>query len=444
MTTLPDAPWRHWDGLGALLEALGAGEGRTRFVGGAVRDTLLGLAVTDVDLATALPPSDVVARIEGAGLKAVPTGLKHGTVTAVIGGKRPIEVTTLRRDVATDGRHAEIEYTDDWQEDAARRDFTINALSADPASGQIYDYFGGLDDLESRSVRFIGDPLERIAEDHLRILRFFRFHARFGEGAPDAAGLAAAKRRANDLMALSRERIADELLKTLAIADPAPTIALMIEHGILAPVLPEIENTVTLERVIGREQRFGRDAVSPELVEGRRESGAEGALTLRQAQDERRSGPTAGPAEHTAPSPVRRLAALLPADPETARGVAGRLKLSNADRKRIAIAAARMPGDTAAPRALAHRLGIESAVDRLLLCNTNDIVVGRALATLAENPPPAFPLKGGDLIAMGVEAGPEVSRLLREIEEAWIAEDFPGEERVRTIAGKLIKSSRSR
>lgn len=398
MTTLPDAAWRHWDGLDTLLEALGAGEGRTRFVGGAVRDTLLGLAVEDVDLATALPPSDVVARIEGAGLKAVPTGLKHGTVTAVIGDKRPIEVTTLRRDVSTDGRHAEIEYTDDWKEDAARRDFTINALSADPASGEIFDYFGGLEDLEARTVRFIGDPLKRIAEDHLRILRFFRFHARFGRGAPDADGLAAAKTRANDLMTLSRERIADELFKTLALSDPAPTIALMIAEGILAPVLPEIEETVTLERVIEREAKFGRD-----------------------------------------PSPIRRLAALLPADPESARTVAARLKLSNADRKRIAIAAARMPGDTAAPRALAYRAGIEGAVDRLLLCKTNDIVVGRALAMLEEDPPPAFPLKGGDLLAMGVKAGPEVSRLLREIEEAWIAEDFPGEERVREIAREKVR-----
>ncbi|MFN2259451.1 MAG: CCA tRNA nucleotidyltransferase, partial [Parasphingopyxis sp.] len=209
MTRLPDAPWRHWDGLDTLLEALGAAEGRTRYVGGAVRDTLLGLEVQDLDLATALPPSDVVARIEGAGLKAVPTGLKHGTVTAVIGDKRPIEVTTLRRDIATDGRHAEIEYTDDWQEDAARRDFTINALSADPASGEVFDYFGGLEDLAAHTVRFIGDPLQRIAEDHLRILRFFRFHARFGDGPPDAAGLAATRQRANDLMALSRERIAD-------------------------------------------------------------------------------------------------------------------------------------------------------------------------------------------------------------------------------------------
>ncbi len=193
-----------------LMRALGAAKGETRFVGGCVRDTLLGLEVSDVDLATRLQPQEVMQRLEAAGIKAVPTGLAHGTVTAVINGA-PVEVTTLRRDVATDGRRATITYTEDWREDAARRDFTINALMADPESGEIHDYFGGIDDLGARHVRFIGDPLVRIAEDHLRILRFFRFHARFGIGAPDKAGLAACAARANDLMALSRERIADEL-----------------------------------------------------------------------------------------------------------------------------------------------------------------------------------------------------------------------------------------
>ena len=166
-------------------------------------------------------------------VKAVPTGIDHGTITAVSDG-HPIEVTTLRRDVSTDGRRATVAFTDDWKADAARRDFTINALSADPRTGEIFDYFGGLDDLGRRHIRFIGDPLQRIAEDHLRILRFFRFHARFGSGEPDAAALEACSRRANDLMALSRERIADELLKLLAVADPAPTVAIMLQHGDIA------------------------------------------------------------------------------------------------------------------------------------------------------------------------------------------------------------------
>lgn len=209
---------------------LGAPAGETRFVGGCVRDALLGLPVSDIDLATRLRPEAAMERLKAAGIRAVPTGLAHGTVTAIVAGA-PIEVTTLRRDVSTDGRRATVAFTDDWREDAARRDFTINALSADPASGEVFDYFGGEADLAARRVRFIGDPLTRIAEDHLRILRFFRFHARFGAGEPDADSLAACVARANDLMALSRERIADELSKLLALPDPAATAALMEARG---------------------------------------------------------------------------------------------------------------------------------------------------------------------------------------------------------------------
>ena len=183
--------------------------------------------------------------------KAVPTGIEHGTVTAVSDG-HPFEITTLRRDVTTDGRRATVAFTDDWKEDAARRDFTINALSADPQTGDVFDYFGGKEDLVARRVRFIGEPLERIAEDHLRILRFFRFHARFGLGEPDTAGLMACAQRANDLMALSRERIADELLKLLAVEDPTPTVAIMLDHGVLRPVLPEIATTA-VSRLAGSE-----------------------------------------------------------------------------------------------------------------------------------------------------------------------------------------------
>ena len=234
----------------------------------------------------------------------MPTGLAHGTITAVIGGK-PVEVTTLRRDVATDGRRATIAYTEDWREDAARRDFTINALSADPASGEVFDYFGGLADLEAGRVRFIGDPLQRIAEDHLRILRFFRFHARFGEGAPDEAALAACAARANDLMALSRERIADELLKLLGLPDPTATAALMIERGILRPVLPEIDGADRLGALVAAEQAAG-----------------------------------------IAPEPIRRLAALLPPDPDVAADVAARLRLSRRAGKRLVAAARPMvPGE---------------------------------------------------------------------------------------------------
>lgn len=389
---LPDSKWRHWSGMEALLAALDVEGGKVRYVGGAVRDSLLGLDVQDVDCATVFPPEEVMARLKAADIKVVPTGLKHGTVTAVIEG-RPIEVTTLRRDVSTDGRHAEVEYSEDWEEDAARRDFTINALSADPISGEIFDYFGGETDLNARRVRFIGLPAERIAEDHLRILRFFRFHARFGAGLPNPAGLAAARKHANSLMALSRERIADELLKTLALPDPGETVRLMIENGIFAPVLPEIVSADGLIDVITREKKFGQPA-----------------------------------------DPVRRLAALLPSQPDIATALATRLKLSRAQRNRLATAAGRIPGDTAQPRALGYRLDMESAIDRLLLCPTNDTVTGNALAHLIANPPPRFPLKGGELIAMGMEAGPEVAAKLREIEDVWIAEDFPDEVRVREIA----------
>jgi poly(A) polymerase len=384
--TLPDAPWRSRSGLARLLEALGADEGETRFVGGCVRDTLLGLDASDVDLATRLSPETVIERLGKARIKAVPTGIAHGTVTAVIGGA-PVEVTTLRRDVSTDGRRATVAFTRDWREDAARRDFTINALSADPETGEIFDYFGGRADLDAGLVRFIGDPLQRIAEDHLRILRFFRFHARFGRGAPDAAALQASAARANDLMALSRERIADELLKLLALPDPAPTVALMIAHGIFAPVLPEIAKAARLAR----------------LVEAERAAGI-------------------------APNAVRRLAALLPVDQEVAASVAARLRLSRRAAKRLVSAAeAALDG----PELLAYRIGSDEAVDRLLLHGEGG---GKAKA-LETWQRPRLAIGGGDLIAMGLEAGPVVAATLQAIERDWAAAGFPADRAaVRAIA----------
>ncbi|MBM3928021.1 MAG: CCA tRNA nucleotidyltransferase, partial [Sphingomonadales bacterium] len=212
MVTLPQTDWRDRAGLDTLIDALGGGKNAC-FVGGAVRDALLGLPVADLDIATRLAPEDVIDALRRAGIKAVPTGLAHGTITAVI-ASGPVEVTTLRRDVSTDGRHAIVAFTDDWREDAARRDFTMNALYADPQTGEVFDYFDGIADLAARHIRFIGDARQRIAEDHLRILRFFRFLARFGD-TPDPEGLAACTERANDLMALSRERIREEILKLL-------------------------------------------------------------------------------------------------------------------------------------------------------------------------------------------------------------------------------------
>jgi poly(A) polymerase len=372
--------WLDRPGIKRLLKALDAKGGHARFVGGAVRDFLLGGHPDDLDLATTHRPQDVISRLGAAGIKAIPTGIDHGTITAISSGT-VVEVTSLRADVSTDGRRATVAFTDDWKEDAGRRDFTINALYADPYSGELFDYFGGLDDLRSRTVRFIGEPLQRIAEDHLRILRYFRFHARYGHGEPDPNALDACTRRANDLMALSRERIADELLKLLALDDPTLTVRLMHDRGIFAPVIPEIGE---LDRLAS-------------LVE-----------------TERLGGIT--------PDPLRRLAALLSADPETASRVAARLKLSNKARKRLGSAAD--PSLGLNPRALAYRIGTESAVDRLLLAGQPSDAA--AVATWI---PPRLPIGGSQLMARGVPEGPAIARTLHRIEDTWEAAGFPtGEE----------------
>ncbi|WP_107045399.1 CCA tRNA nucleotidyltransferase [Sphingomonas sp. STIS6.2] len=389
--SLPDAAWRTRPGLAALTAVLGRASAQSRFVGGAVRDTLLGLApadtgAIDIDIATSLPPQEVLERLEDARIRAVPTGLAHGTITAVTEGGT-VEITTLRRDVATDGRHATIAYTDDWREDAARRDFTINALYADPDSGEIFDYFGGLDDLSAGRVRFIGDPLQRIAEDHLRILRFFRFHARFGSEI-DAAGLDACTARANDLMALSRERIAAELLKLLVAARAVAVIALMVERGIWRAVLPEIDAA-------------GVDRLAT-LVDHEHAAGI-------------------------APDPIRRLAALIPA--RDGDVVAARLKLSNTNRKRV-VAATQGIGEEG-PRALAYRHGVAGAIDRLL-------IAGADVAPIADWSPPAFPISGGALVERGLRKGPDVAAMRRRIETQWIAEGFPDQARVDAIADKAV------
>jgi poly(A) polymerase len=373
---LEPSAWLDRPGIKRLLKALDAKSGTVRFVGGAVRDLLLDEDPGDLDLATTLSPQEVIRRLEAAGIKAVPTGIEHGTITAVSSGT-VVEVTTLRSDVSTDGRRATVAFTGDWQADAGRRDFTINALYADPFSGELFDYYGGIDDLKSRTVRFIGEPLQRIAEDHLRILRYFRFHARYGHGEPDSAAIAACCERANDLMALSRERIADELLKLLTLPDPTPTVRLMLGCNLFAPVLPEIESADRLAALVAAE----REAA-------------------------------------VAPDPVRRLAALLPADPATAERIAARLKLSNKARKRLSSAANVDLGQ--GPRPLAYRLGTEGALDRLLLASRTD-----ESAEILRWTPPRLPISGGELIERGVPQGPDVARLLRRIEDDWEKAGFP-------------------
>ena len=384
--------WRAKRGVERILKALDSKHGMIRYVGGAVRDDLLDLPVSDVDFATRLRPEEVMEKLEAAHIKAVPTGIEHGTITAVADGQ-PAEVTTLRADVSTDGRRATVAFTDDWMADASRRDFTINALYADPESGEVHDYFGGLDDLKAGRVRFIGDPLVRIAEDHLRILRFFRFHARFGQGEPDSAAIEACTARANDLMALSRERIADELLKLLALPDPSGTVSLMVERGILRPVMPEIDSSERLVRLIETESR--------------------GSFL---------------------PDPLRRLSALLPRDPDSAEKIAARLKLSNKARKRVGLAAATDLSDNA--EALAYWIGTESAQDRLLLAGQAEDA-----ASLTAWPVPKLPISGGQLIKRGVPKGPQVAKTLQAIEREWVAAGFPGGEAFDNIVGKQLAAA---
>ncbi|MFC3174518.1 CCA tRNA nucleotidyltransferase [Novosphingobium bradum] len=385
---LPAAAWTARADLAALVAALGPDN--ARYVGGAVRDTLLGLAVKDIDMATPLAPEAVVERLAAAGIRTVPTGIAHGTVTAIL-AQGPVEITTLRHDVSTDGRRATIAYAQDWQDDAARRDFTINALYADPVSREVFDWFGGLADLAGRHVRFIGDARQRIREDHLRILRFFRFQARFGSAPADVASESACAELAATLKGLSRERIAMELLNLLALPDPAPTLARMAHLGVLGVILPE-----------GDPDRLAA------LVSAERAAGV-------------------------APDPMRRLAALLPPDPATAEQVAARLRLSTAQRKRLATAAARAgdPADNA--RALAYRLGRAEAIDRLLLA-------GRDLAALENWDIPRLPIKGADVVARGVGAGPQVARVLRAVEARWVAEGFPDAARVQVLLDEALDS----
>ena len=415
---LPPADWTQRADLAALVAALGAGN--ARYVGGAVRDTLLGIAVKDVDIATPLLPQDVMARLKAAGIRAVPTGIEHGTVTAIVGGE-PVEITTLRHDVSTDGRRATVAFAQDWQDDAARRDFTINALYADPASGDIFDWFSGLADLAARRVRFIGDARQRIREDHLRILRYFRFQARFGSQPADAESESACAELAAMLKGLSRERIGMEMLNLLGLADPAPTVARMAQLGVLAVVLPEADPA---------------------------------GLTALVAQEVRQGVP---------PDAIRRLAALLPADATLADTVSSRFRLSIAQKKRLASAARRnekplpfrggvgvghvisrdlsFDGQPPPPspegewalhaRALAYRLGREQALDQLLL-------TGADIAPLTGWDIPTFPLKGGQIVAAGVKAGPEVARILQTVETQWVTEGFPGEARVSEILSKIL------
>ncbi|WP_126176393.1 CCA tRNA nucleotidyltransferase [Tsuneonella rigui] len=380
MPELPQAEWTRRPELARLVAALGAD--KVRWVGGAVRDTLLGAEVRDIDAATPIEPRAVVTLLEEAGIRTIPTGIDHGTVTAILDGGN-VEITTLRKDVETDGRRATVAFATEWRDDAARRDFTINALYADPATLEVFDYFGGVADLEAHHVRFIGDARQRIREDYLRILRYYRFQARFGSEL-DAEAEDACAELASGLKGLSRERVGWELQNLLALPDPAATVARMRERGVLPVVLPEAgkHEVEALEQVIDAERTAGLQ-----------------------------------------PDPIRRLAALIPAVPSLAETVAARLRLSRSQRDRLACAAARSPDDAQEPRALAYRSGVACAVDRLLLSGVDP-------APLIGWEPPDLPLKGGEIVGRGVSAGPEVARILQAVERQWVAEGFPPRARV--------------
>ncbi|MGB7373074.1 CCA tRNA nucleotidyltransferase [Pontixanthobacter sp.] len=386
---LPLSGWMRRTDLAQLVAALGADN--VRWVGGAVRDTLLGADVADVDAATTLLPDAVIDRLKQAGIRSIPTGLDHGTVTAVLAGGA-VEITTLRKDVATDGRRATVAFASDWRSDAARRDFTINALYAAPDTGEISDYFGGLEDLSNHHVRFIGDAGERIREDHLRILRYFRFQARFG-GQWNRGAVDACRDLASTVTHLSRERVAKEVLLLLALPDPAKTVEKMMALGVWKVIVPE-SGARDLQRL--------RDVIC-----------AENAADI-------------------AADPIRRLAALLPALPAIAEEVGTRLRLSNAERRRLVCAAERSASDAGNPRALAYYEGRESALDRLLLN-------GADTAVLKDWSPPQFPLKGSAIMDRGVPAGPQISRLSKHIEAQWVAEGFPDQTRLLQILDTALK-----
>jgi poly(A) polymerase len=397
---LPDAAWQHTEGLKMLLAALDDAYGGPRYVGGAVRDTLLGLPVSDVDIATALLPNEVMKRLQGAGIKSIPTGIEHGTVTAAVDSKN-YEITTLRRDVVTDGRRATVAFATDWQEDAARRDFTINALYADPKSGEVFDYFDGISDLEARRLRFIGDANQRIAEDYLRILRYFRFVARYGGGQMDADAIQACANGAHGLTALSRERIAQELTRILALKDPGASVTLMIANGIFTPFLPELSASAAndLLRLVKREAQYAQPVSLP-----------------------------------------ARFLALLTRDIVAVDKVAARLKLSNKMREGFAQRLRADAPKSAYMRAIAYRADIETARDAAMLY-ASDTELPECLARLEQWNVPTLSIKGGELIAMGLPAGPLVAKTLQAVEAAWIEEDFPDAARQRALATQMVNAA---
>jgi poly(A) polymerase len=394
LLTREQAPWLQSGPLARLLAILDADGEEARVVGGAVRNTLLGLPPGDIDLATTAQPNEVVRRARAAGLHPVPTGIEHGTVTVVVEGK-PFEVTTLRQDIETFGRRAVVRFGRDWRADAERRDFTINALSL-ARDGTVLDPVGGLADIEGRRVRFIGDPAKRIAEDYLRALRFFRFFAAYAEGPPDPAGLSACIRARDELARLSRERVRIEMLKLMPALRASETAAIMTDSGILDRVLGGVPDLAALARLVEIER----------------------ALALE-------------------PGPLRRLGALAVRIEEDAARMRDRLRLSNDEYRRLGAAAqarhiaAGLPEADA--RELLYRVGPDDYRDRVLVAfaRSGAEVGDQAWRSLVSLPsrwsPPIFPLAAKDFLARGMAKGPPLGRALLAAEQAWIAAGFPGD-----------------
>jgi poly(A) polymerase len=389
---LSDAPWLRSGPAARVLALLNGANEEARVVGGAVRNALMKIPIADIDIATSAVPEEVVRRARAAGIKSVPTGIEHGTVTLVVDG-HPFEVTTLREDTETYGRKAKVAFGRDWVRDAERRDFTINGLSVD-AAGVVHDHVGGLADIAARRVRFIGDPAARIAEDYLRILRFFRFHAAYAAGEPDRAGYLACIGGRAGLANLSAERIRMEMLKLVVAEGAEIAVTAMADGGLLLPIFGGVAYTGPFAAMISAERLLGLEA-----------------------------------------NAVRRLGALTVAVTEDAKRVAARLRLSNAETKALDSMGHRwwrLAGmDEATARRRLYRLGEESYRDRLMLAwaragARDGTAYWRALATLPQRwSAPKFPLKAADFVARGIAEGPALGHVLTLAEDAWLAADFP-------------------
>jgi poly(A) polymerase len=403
---LSDAPWLRSGPTARVLALLNGNGEEARVVGGAVRNALMKIPTADIDIATTAVPEEVVRRARAAGIKSVPTGIEHGTVTLVVDG-HPFEVTTLREDTETYGRKAKVAFGRDWIRDAERRDFTINGLSVD-ADGVVHDHVGGLADIAAKRVRFIGDPGERIAEDYLRILRFFRFHAAYAVGEPDRAGYLACIGGRAGLANLSAERIRMEMLKLVVAEGAASAVTAMGDGGLLLPIFGGVTYTGPFAAMISAEHALG-----------------------------------------LAPNAVRRLGALTVAVTEDAKRVTARLRLSNAETKVLDSMGHRwwrLAGmDEATARRRLYRLGEEPYRDRLMLAwaragTGHDTAYWRELATLPQRwSAPKFPLKAADFVARGIAEGPALGHVLTLAEDAWLAADFPdGPSTLTAIADQTV------